>query len=106
MSASANATEASPSVVLVSSDGVEFPVNEEEANCSKMIRKMLENENFIEGKSRRVQLPTIPSNILEVIVKYMKYKVKYEGSNENVPEFDFDPKVIFEVLRAANYLDC
>lgn len=55
-------------VVLVSADGAEFKVKEEEAFCSKLIRRMIENETFIESKTRRIELPLISKDVLEVII--------------------------------------
>ena len=56
-------------VVLVSAEGEEFTVREVEACCSKLIQKMLENESFVEGKTRRVQLPLVSKEALEIIIR-------------------------------------
>ena len=57
------------SIVLVSADGTEFTVKEDEAFCSKLIRRMIENEAFIESKTRRVELPLISKDVLEIIIR-------------------------------------
>jgi len=93
-------------VVLVSAEGEEITLTEEEACCSKLIQKMLENETFVEGKSRRIQLPLVMNDVLQVIVRYFQYKLKYQDSAEKVPEFQIEPKLLIDVLKAANYLDC
>lgn len=57
-------------ITLVSSDQVEFKVTLQEANVSKMISRMLQSSsNFMEAQKQRVQLPTVSSEILQVIVR-------------------------------------
>ena len=56
-------------VLLVSSDNVEFEVTFREAKCSRMLKRMLEGSAFVESQNKRVQLPTISSEVLAVIIK-------------------------------------
>lgn len=63
------ASTANRDVVVVSAEGAEFRLTEEEAFCSNLIKRMMEGEAFVESQSRRVQLPLVSKEVLEVVVR-------------------------------------
>jgi hypothetical protein len=73
-------SSAAKSVVLVSAEGAEIQVKEEEAVVSKLIRNMLKNDTFIEGQSRRIPLPLFNKETLEVVVRVSR--ADFEGSGD------------------------
>ncbi|CAE7843484.1 ELOC, partial [Symbiodinium microadriaticum] len=56
--------------------------------------------------SDEVRFPEIPALILEKVIQYLYYKVRYTNSSQRVPNFDIEPEIALEVLMAANYLEC
>jgi len=91
-------------VTLVSSDGHEFVVDKKAALVSGTIKSMLEG-GFSEAENRRVAFQDISTPILEKIVQYFYYKLKYTNSTTSIPEFSIDPETALELLMAANFLD-
>ncbi len=53
-----------------------------------------------------VRFPEIPGIILEKVIQYMHYKVRYANSTQRVPQFNIEPEISMELLMAASYLDC
>ena len=64
---------------------------------------MLEGQ-FAESRGE-IRLPEISGHILEKIVQYMYYKVRYTNSSQRVPTFNIEPEVALELLMSSNYLD-
>jgi transcription elongation factor B subunit 1 len=61
---------------------------------------------FAETASRRVDLPEIPSHVLEKCCQYFYYKLRYNNTaSKEIPEFSVPPEMALELLMAANYLD-
>jgi hypothetical protein len=50
-------------------------------------------------------LRDIPTRILEKVIQYFYYKVKYSNSTAQIPEFPIEPEIALELLMAANFLD-
>lgn len=73
--------------------------------ASGLIRTMLTNTSFAESKGE-IEFPEIPSLILEKVIQYLHYKVKYANSRVPIPEFPIAPEIALELLMASNYLDC
>lgn len=94
-------------IKLISSDGMVFEVTEAEAKVSNTLRAMLES-NFLESKSREIKLSEIKGKVLEKVVEYLKYKIKYEfeENNDKIPTFPIEDNLAVELVYAANYLDC
>jgi hypothetical protein len=53
-----------------------------------------------------VRFPEIPGVILEKVIQYMHYKVRYANSTQRIPNFNIEPEISMELLMAASYLDC
>merc|ERR1711957_472554 len=89
-------------VKIFSNDKQVFFVNEEIAKMSNHLAEVL-NSGFDEGTTKKIELD-IPSDILEICIKYMHYKVIYKNLPGRRPKFDLDPKAALRVLEAAIYL--
>lgn len=98
----------SKNVKLISSDGKEFIVDREVAKMSGTIKMMLESQ-FSESKGE-IQFQEISGNILEKVVEYLHYKVKYmnvtSSQNGKIPNFEIPPEIALDLLMASTYLDC
>lgn len=106
---SGSAAAAGPQyVTLVAADKHKFVVDRRAAMVSGLIRTMLTSSEgaFTEQQSGTIELPDISSAVLERVVDYMLYKLKYNNSRVPIPEFALPPEIALEVLVAANYLDC
>ena len=53
-----------------------------------------------------VTLSGISTPILEKVIQYLHYKLKYSNSRVPPPAFAIAPEYANELLIAANYLDC
>mmetsp|Transcript_53929 Transcript_53929/g.128187 ORF Transcript_53929/g.128187 Transcript_53929/m.128187 type:complete len:100 (+) Transcript_53929:262-561(+) len=92
-------------VTLISAEGFEFVVERRCALMSGTIKAMLTGPvSFAETKENTVRFPEIPTAILEKVVEYFHYKVRYSTSSE-MPEFKIEPEIALELLMAANFLD-
>jgi transcription elongation factor B subunit 1 len=56
--------------------------------------------------SRDIDFPDITSAVLEKVIEYWHYKVKYQGSAAKLPEFHIPPELALQVLIASDYLEC
>mmetsp|Transcript_1803 Transcript_1803/g.3005 ORF Transcript_1803/g.3005 Transcript_1803/m.3005 type:complete len:106 (+) Transcript_1803:194-511(+) len=95
-------------VTLVSSDGFEFIVDQEVAMVSGTIRNMLTGSGtstFTEAKDKRIRFRTISGDVLERVIQYFYYKVKYTNTTGDIPQFEIEPKYALELLMAANFLE-
>ena len=90
-------------IKLISMEGHEFFVDRRCAMVSGTIKAMLDGQ-FAESRGE-IRLPEISGHILEKIVQYMYYKVRYTNSNQRVPNFQIEPEVALELLMSSNYLD-
>ena len=59
---------------------------------------------FAESRGE-IRFPEISTNILEKVIQYFYYKVKYTNSTVRIPEFQIEPDIALELLMAANFLD-
>ena len=91
-------------VKLISAEGHEFYVDKRCAMVSGTIKLMLSGQ-FAESRGE-VRFPEIPSVILEKVIQYLYYKVRYTNSVMRVPEFVVEPEYALDMLMASNYLDC
>ena len=93
-------------IKLVSAEGHEFFLERRIAIAgSKTMRTMLESQ-FREADEGLIRFPDISSHILEKVLQYMHYKVRYSDSNTRIPEFQIEPEIALELLVASSYLDC
>lgn len=89
---------------LISAEGHEFFVEKRCAMVSGTIKAMLSGQ-FAESRGE-VRFPEIPGVILEKVIQYLHYKVRYTNSAQRVPNFVIEPELALELLTAANYLEC
>lgn len=59
---------------------------------------------FIESETNHVKLPYISGVLLETVVDYFYFNLKYKDKT-NVPNFDVKPGAALELLILADYLD-
>merc|ERR1712054_34938 len=88
-------------VKLVSSEDHEFIIDREAAMTSGTIRAMLTG-SFAESKGE-IRFPEISTPVLEKVIRYFYYKLKYTNSTVPIPEFNIEPEVALELLMAANF---
>ena len=91
-------------IKLISKDDHEFYIDKRCAMVSGTIRAMLDGQ-FAESRGE-IRLPEISTKVLEKIVQYLYYKVRYTNSSQRVPNFDIEPEIALELLIASNFLDC
>lgn len=96
--------EHSAFVKLISAEGHEFFVDRRCAMVSGTIKSMLSGQ-FAESRGE-IRFPEIPAIVLEKVIQYLYYKVRYSNSSQRVPDFEIDPALALDLLTVANYLDC
>lgn len=47
----------------------------------------------MESKEGEIQFPEIKSSVLEKVIQYMYFKVKYSRGTQPAPEFEIEPEV-------------
>nr|XP_043634455.1 SKP1-like protein 1A [Erigeron canadensis] len=109
--ASSSSSSSKKLVVLKSSDGETFEVEEVVAMQSETIKHMIEDDCVDSG----IPLPNVTSNILSKVIEYCKKHVKDAGDNADVSEKDLkafdeefikvDQGTLFDLILAANYLN-
>ena len=97
-------SDANSTVKLISSEGQAFLINKDAARVSGTIRAMLDSQ-FAE-KNGEIVLNEISSAVLEKVVEYLNYKLKYSSTSSQIPPFEIPPEIVLELLMASNYLDC
>ena len=95
--------EAGDYVTLVSAEGFQFVVERRCANVSGTIRTTLSG-TYTESKDNQISFPEISTHVLEKVIEYFHYKVRYSHSSE-MPEFKVEPEIALELLMASNFLD-
>lgn len=91
-------------IKLISGDGLEFYVHRKCAMVSGTIKMMLEGQ-FAENRGE-IRFPEISGVILEKVIQYFYYKVRYTNSPQRVPNFNIEPEIVLELSMACNYLQC
>ena len=91
-------------VKLVSREGHTFHVERKCAMVSGTIKAMLSGQ-FVES-SGEITFQELSTPILEKVIQYMYYKVRYTNSDTRMPDFPIEPEHVLELLMAANFLDC
>lgn len=96
--------ESGPMIKLISAEGHEFFLHKHVAMVAGTIKIMLSGQ-FAESRGE-IRFPEIPGIILERVIQYLHYKVRYANSAQRVPNFNIDLDMALEMLMASNYLDC
>ena len=91
-------------IKLKSAEGHEFFIDRRCAMVSGTIKAILSGQ-FAESRGE-ISFPEIPSAIMERLIQYLYYKVRYTNSSQRIPEFAIEPEMSLELLIAAGYLDC
>ena len=60
---------------------------------------------YQESQQNVIKFPEISAPVLEKVVQYFYYKLRYTGTTGHLPEFKIEPEFALELLMAANYLD-
>eukprot|EP01091_Cochliopodium_minus_P012237 TRINITY_DN3668_c0_g1_i1.p1 TRINITY_DN3668_c0_g1~~TRINITY_DN3668_c0_g1_i1.p1 ORF type:complete len:106 (+),score=24.03 TRINITY_DN3668_c0_g1_i1:55-372(+) len=93
-------------IKLISAEGHEFIIDKNAAMVSGTIKSMLSGPvNFSENSLNEVSFREISTPILEKVIQYFYYKLKYTNSSNEIPEFPIEPEIALELLMAANFLD-
>ncbi|CAN0247439.1 unnamed protein product, partial [Scytosiphon promiscuus] len=74
--------------------------------CSTRIVSCFVVGGFGEASSGQVHFAEISTPILEKVIQFVYYKVRYTNSATRIPEFHIEPELALELLMAANFLDC
>ena len=69
------------------------------------MKAMLEGQ-FRESEDNRISFPDMSGMVLERVVQYLHYKVKYTKTTGVIPQFTIEPEIALELCVAANYLQC
>ena len=93
-------------IVFISADKHRFILERRAAMVSGLVRTMLSSDAFAESGGGKIEFPEISGRILELVIHYFFYKLKYNNSRVPIPEFRCPPEYALEVLAAANYMDC
>ena len=91
-------------IKIKSAEGHEFFVDRKCAMVSGTIKSMLSGQ-FAESRGE-ISFPEVPAIIMEKLIQYLYYKVRYTNSTHRVPEFHVEPEIALELLIASGYLDC
>ncbi|CAL9246567.1 unnamed protein product [Arabidopsis halleri] len=94
-------------IVLTSSDGDSFQIDEAVAFQSAMIKGMDEDKCADNG----IPLPNVTSKILLLVIEYCKKHVVESNEEEDLKKWDtefmkkMEQSIVFDVMMAANYLN-
>ncbi|CCD12215.1 hypothetical protein, unlikely [Trypanosoma congolense IL3000] len=103
---------------MYSADGHRFVLHRDCACTSPLIRKALTNmvdpevhDIGFEWANGKGEPPVIyfhkaSATLLDVIVRYLYYKHRYEGDMESRPPFDVPPSIALELMKIADVLQC
>mmetsp|Transcript_9720 Transcript_9720/g.12134 ORF Transcript_9720/g.12134 Transcript_9720/m.12134 type:complete len:107 (-) Transcript_9720:265-585(-) len=97
-------SESTDYVKLISAEDHEFLVERSVAMKSATINAMLTGS--FQESSGVVRFPEISTHILEKVINYLHYNVKYSGSKNPIPQFPIEREIAWDLMMAANFLDC
>jgi len=93
-------------VKLISAEGHEFIIDRKAAMVSGTIKSMLSGPGAFEEQALgEINFREISTPILEKVIQYFYYKIRYTNSTTEIPEFPIEPEIALELLMAANFLD-
>ncbi|XP_027062346.2 SKP1-like protein 1A [Coffea arabica] len=106
MSSSSPSSSSSKMIVLNSSDGATFEVEESVAVQSQTIKHMIEDN----CADTSIPLPNVNGVTLARVLEYIKKHAEAKDDEEGLKSFDaefvkVDQASLFEIILAANYLD-
>ena len=94
----------------IRNDGQEFVVQKEVLKFSGYFKRMIqqmEDGNFKESLSGRIQLDEFDAKTIERVVEYLCHKHRYANSeSSSVPEFHVELHESLRLLTAAYYFEC
>lgn len=59
---------------------------------------------FTEQELGEINFREISTPILEKVIQYFYYNLRYSNSTVEIPEFEVQPEIALELLMAANFL--
>ncbi|XP_062103778.1 SKP1-like protein 1A isoform X2 [Humulus lupulus] len=100
-------SESSAKIILKSSDGESFEVEEAVAQQSQTINYMIE-DGCVDDNG--VPLPNVSSAILALVIEYCKKHIDSPNPNDDLNSWDaqfvnVDQATLFELMLSANYLN-
>ncbi|XP_037927640.1 elongin-C-like [Teleopsis dalmanni] len=96
-----------PYLKIVSGDGHSFIILKEYALISGTIKAMLAGPRpFREREPHEIRFREIQSHIMQKVCIYFQYKINYENSMTDVPDFPLEPEIAVDLLMASNFLNC
>lgn len=107
------------SYVIVSSDGVKFPVSKQIAKMSVVIDSMMDESDYV--ADNEFPMPDVDSSTLQKVIEYCDHylidpmpeiakPIQSDDFAKLVPKWydeyaSIDYKVLFKIVEAANYMD-
>lgn len=88
---------------LVSSDNHKFTISHDAAKISGTLASLL-GSGFSEATTGIIRLESIEGVILEKVVEYLYYHLRYRDEKE-IPDFEFGAEFALNLLVAADFLD-
>ncbi len=73
--------------------------------CIARLRLPVLAAEYSESLQNTIKFPEISPQVLEKVVQYFYYKMRYTNHPGHLPEFKIEPELALELLMAANYLD-
>lgn len=52
-----------------------------------------------------IKFSEISTPILEKVIQYFYFKLKYNNATMDIPDFPIEPEIALDLLMAANFLD-
>lgn len=94
-------------VVIKSQSGDRFVVDKRVALLSDTLKTMLdEGGQSTEMNTRIISLDDIASPIVEKVIEYLYFRMRYSKTSGEIPDFKIHPDMAIDVLMAAHYLSC
>ena len=61
--------------------------------------------DYQEQQQSEIKFPEISPQVLEKVVQYFYYKLRYSNTTGHLPDFKIEPELALELLMASNFLD-
>ena len=69
-----------------------------------LLTNILATGTFTEQELGEINFREISTPILEKVIQYFYYNLRYSNSTVEIPEFEVQPEIALELLMAANFL--
>ncbi|KAH7423016.1 hypothetical protein KP509_12G035600 [Ceratopteris richardii] len=91
-------------IKLVSAEGFEFVIDRKAAVVSDTLKSMLNStgSNIRDAELGEVKLPEISTPVLEKVCEFFYWSLQFSNGIET--EFDIEPEMTSDLMRAANLL--